>query len=124
MLLDVLAVVPLGAGQAEQALLEDRIAPFHSASAKQRRPWRSQMPEQAVLAPAVGAAARVVVREVVPARRRPPSSPRAPSPTAAPTRYGPNRFQSRKRRWSSSSRRSSAPVVSVIWLGAHGAAQS
>ena len=36
-LLDVLAVVALVAGQAEQALLEDRVAPFQSASAKQMR---------------------------------------------------------------------------------------
>ena len=42
-------------------------APFHSASAKQSRHSRSHDAEQAVLAPAVGAAARVVVREVVPA---------------------------------------------------------
>jgi hypothetical protein len=34
-LLDVLAVVALAVGEAEEPLLEDRVLPFHSASAKQ-----------------------------------------------------------------------------------------
>ena len=43
-LLDVLAVVALGAGQAEEPLLEDRVAAVPQRSAKQMRWWRSQMP--------------------------------------------------------------------------------
>ena len=36
-LLDVLAVIALAVGQPEGALLEDRVLPFHSASAKHSR---------------------------------------------------------------------------------------
>ena len=60
--------------------------------------------EEAVLAPAVGAAAGVVVREVVPGRRRPRCSPRGRCPTAAPRGTGPQRDHGVSSR-SSSSRR-------------------
>ena len=65
-LLDVLAVVRLGPGQPEGALLEYRIA-----AVPQRQPQAQPLldvaePGQAVLAPAVGPRARMVVRQVVP----------------------------------------------------------
>ena len=82
-LLHVLAVVALGAGQAEQPLLQDRVAAVPQREREAEPALAVGDAEQAVLAPAVGAAARVVVREVVPARRRRPSSPRAPCPTGA-----------------------------------------
>ena len=43
-LLDVLAVVALAVGEAEEALLEDRVPPFQRASAKQSRCWSSENP--------------------------------------------------------------------------------
>ena len=67
-LLDVLAVVALGAGQAEQPLLEDRVAPVPERQREAEPPLVVGDAEQAVLAPAVGARAGVVVREVVPGR--------------------------------------------------------
>src|SRR5262249_11356241 len=66
-LLDVLAVVALGAGQPEQALLEDGIAAVPQREGEAQPALAIGDAEEAVLAPAVGAAARVVVREVVPA---------------------------------------------------------
>ena len=82
-LLHVLAVVALGAGQAEEPLLEDRVAAVPEGQGEAEPALAVGDAQQAVLAPAVGAAAGVVVREVVPARRRRPSSPRAPCPTGA-----------------------------------------
>ncbi len=66
LLLQVLAVVALRAGEAEGALLEDRVA-----AVPQRQPQAEALlvvaqAGQAVLAPAVGAAAGVVVRKIVP----------------------------------------------------------
>jgi len=52
-LLDVLAVVPLAVGEAEQALLEDRIALVPEARAKQSRCCSSEIPPSR-LTPAVG----------------------------------------------------------------------
>ena len=60
-------MVALGAGQAEQPLLEDRVAPVPQREREAQPALAVADAEQAVLAPAVGAAARVVVREVVPA---------------------------------------------------------
>src|SRR5580658_6698083 len=65
-LFDVLAVIALFAGQAEQPLLEDRIAPV-----PQCQPQAQALPQvaktgQTILAPAVGAAARVLMRKVFP----------------------------------------------------------
>src|SRR5262249_4952771 len=60
------AVVTLAVGQAEQALLEDRIdsVPQRQGEAQSLRVVRD--PTQAVLAPAVGARAGLVVGEVAP----------------------------------------------------------
>src|SRR5205823_5368846 len=65
-LLGVLAVVALVAGEAEDPLLEDRVAsiPEHKRQAE-RLPLVADA-GQPVLAPAVGARAGVVVREVLP----------------------------------------------------------
>src|SRR5262249_46142996 len=65
-LLGVLAVVALGVGQAEEALLQDRIAAVPQGE-RQAQPLPVVTDAgQAVLPPAVGPAARVVVREVRP----------------------------------------------------------
>src|SRR5204863_587190 len=66
-LLAVLAVVALGPRQTEQALLEDRIAAVPQREREADAALAVADPEQAVLAPAVDPAARVVVREVRPA---------------------------------------------------------
>ena len=65
-LLDVLAVVALAVGQPEQALLQDGV-PLVPQRQREAQPLLvvADSP-QAVLAPAVGARARLVVREVVP----------------------------------------------------------
>ena len=65
-LLDVLAVVALRAGQPERALLQDRIPPV-----PQRQPQAQPLldvaePGQAVLTPPVGLGPGVVVRQVIP----------------------------------------------------------
>src|SRR5262249_15848290 len=65
-LLDVLAVVALGAGDAEEPLLQDRVAPVPDSEREAEAPLAVADPEEAVLAPAVSAAARVIVREVNP----------------------------------------------------------
>src|SRR4029077_12576071 len=67
-LLDVLAVVALLVGQAEQPLFQDGVVPV-----PQRERQAQELPVvgkagEAVLAPAVGAAARLVVAEIVPCR--------------------------------------------------------
>src|SRR5262249_20851299 len=66
LLLDVLAVVPLRAGQAERALLQDRVA-----AVPERERETEVLPvvadaREAVLVPAVRARARMVVREEAP----------------------------------------------------------
>ncbi len=65
-LLHVLAVVPLGAGEAEETLLENGVVavPQGQGEAQVLAPVADA--GQPVLVPAVGAAASVVVREVVP----------------------------------------------------------
>src|SRR5262249_48444423 len=99
-LLHVLAVVALGAGDAEEPLLEDRIAAVPQRQREAQAALAIADPEEAVLAPAVGAAARVVVREVGPrvavggivlAHRRPLAlrEVRAPAlPVGLPARVG------------------------------------
>src|SRR6185503_215883 len=67
-LLDVLAVVALAAGQPEQPLLEDPVFPVPHRDREAQPALPIADPEQAVLAPAIDAAACVIVREVVPAR--------------------------------------------------------
>ncbi len=67
-LLDVLAVVAFRPGQTEEPLLENRIASVPKGEGEAQPPLSVADAEQAVLSPAVGAAARVLVREVRPAR--------------------------------------------------------
>src|SRR4029450_9751872 len=66
-LLHVLAVVALRARKAEEALLQDRVLPVPERESEAQPPLAVRDSEKPVLAPAVGAAARMVVREVVPA---------------------------------------------------------
>ncbi len=62
-LLDVLAVVPLGTGQAEQPLLEDRVAPVPEGGGEDDELVAVAKPGDGVLAPAVRLAPRLVVRQ-------------------------------------------------------------
>src|SRR5437867_2506184 len=66
-LLHVLAVVSLRAPESEEALLEDRILAVPEREGETEPPFSVRDAEQSVLAPAVGAAASVIVRKVVPA---------------------------------------------------------
>ena len=66
--LDVLAVVALRVGQAKQALLQNRIATIPQRQCEAEAAFAIAQAEQTILAPAVGAAAGVVVREILPAR--------------------------------------------------------
>jgi hypothetical protein len=61
--LDVLAVIALVVGQAEEALLEDRVAAVPEGQSEAEVLEAVAEAGQAVLVPAVGAAAGVVVRE-------------------------------------------------------------
>src|SRR5581483_36795 len=65
-LLDVLAMVPLGAGEAEEPLLEDRVAAVPQSQREADAALAVADPQQAILPPAVGAAAGVIVRQVIP----------------------------------------------------------
>src|SRR5262249_37385334 len=65
-LLHVLAVVALGVGEAEEALLEDRVLAVPQREREAEALLVVGDPAQPVLAPAVGAAARLVVGEIVP----------------------------------------------------------
>src|SRR5262249_19132241 len=65
-LLDVLAVIPLDAAQAEEPLLQDRVAPIPEREGEAEVAAAVADTEQAVLAPAVGPRAGLVVREVAP----------------------------------------------------------
>ena len=65
-LLDVLAVVALRAGQPERALLQDRIPPVPQRQAQAQPLLDVTEPGQAVLAPPVGLGPGVVVRQVIP----------------------------------------------------------
>src|SRR5207249_8524636 len=64
-LLHVLAVVALGAGEAEQPLLQDRVATVPERDGEAEAALAVREAEQPVLAPAVPAAARVVVGKIV-----------------------------------------------------------
>ena len=99
-LLGVLAVVPLGAGEAEDALLQDRVAAVPEREREAERLAVVADAGEAVLAPAVGARAGVVVREEAPrvaagavvlAHRAPGAlaEVRAPSAATARGRAGP-----------------------------------
>ena len=65
-LLDVLAVVALAAGQPESALLEDRVAPVPQRQRQAQPLLDVAEPGQPVLAPPVGPGPGVVVRQVAP----------------------------------------------------------
>ena len=65
-LLDVLAVVPLAVGEAERALLEDRIPPVPEGEGEAEALLVVGEAAEAVLAPPVGPGAGLVVGEVVP----------------------------------------------------------
>ena len=65
-LLDVLAVIALAVGQAEEALLEDRVLAVPQRQGEAEPLLVVGDAGQAVLAPAIGARARLVVGEVVP----------------------------------------------------------
>ena len=67
-LLGVLAVVALVAGEAVDALLEDRVAPVPERERQAQALLDVREPGEAVLAPAVGPRAGVVVRQVLPRR--------------------------------------------------------
>src|SRR5713101_2603159 len=67
-LLDVLAMVALGTGEAEVALLEDRVAAVPERQREAEALMVVRDAQDAVLAPAIGARARVVVRKIVPGR--------------------------------------------------------
>src|SRR5437660_264134 len=65
-LLDVLAVVALAIGQAEQALFQDRVGRVPQRQREAQPALAVGDAEQAILAPAVGPAAGLLVREVIP----------------------------------------------------------
>src|ERR1700730_18085878 len=64
--LDVLAVVPLAVGQAEQALLEDRVLAVPQRHGKAQPLMVVAEARKAVFAPVIGAGPRLVVREIIP----------------------------------------------------------
>jgi len=86
-LLDVLAVIPLGVGQPEQPLLEDRVLPVPEGDGETELLLSSEMPAIPSSPPAVGAGAGLVVAEVFPRRSRPAVvlAHRAPLPLAEVT---------------------------------------
>src|SRR5262249_9842284 len=65
-LLHVLAVVPLVAGEAEEPFLQNRIAAVPEREREADVLMAIAQAGEAILAPAVGARARVIVREVLP----------------------------------------------------------
>src|SRR5206468_12751482 len=65
-LLHVLAVVALGAREAEEALLQNGIAAVPEREREAQSALAIGDAEESVLAPPIGAAPRVIVREVVP----------------------------------------------------------
>jgi len=65
-LLDVLAVVALAVGEPEEALLEDGILPVPQRQRKAQVLFVIGKAGDAVLAPAVGARARMIVGEEIP----------------------------------------------------------
>src|SRR5581483_1558364 len=67
-LLAVLAVIALAAGQAEEAFFQDRVAPVPEGEREAEDLPAVGNPGDAVLAPAVSLRARVVVRQVIPRR--------------------------------------------------------
>ena len=82
-LLDVFAVVAFAAGQPEEPLFEDRVLAVPQGQGKAEALLVVADAGDAVFAPAVGAAAGVVVGEIIPGGRRRRCNPREPFPTAA-----------------------------------------
>ena len=68
LLFHVLAVVALRPGQPEQPFLQNRIAPVPQRQRKAQPAFAVRDAQQSILAPAIRAAARVVVRKIIPAR--------------------------------------------------------
>src|SRR3984893_8864622 len=64
--LDVLAVVPLAVGQADQALFEDRVLAVPQRHGKAQPLMVVPEARKAVFAPVIGAGPRLVVREIIP----------------------------------------------------------
>ena len=65
-LLPILAVVPLRAGEAEEPLLQKRVAPIPEGEGKTKPLLEIGEAADPVLAPAISAGARVLVREIIP----------------------------------------------------------
>src|SRR5262245_46534235 len=65
-LLDVVGVVALRVGQAEEALLEDGVLLVPQGQVEAQAALAVGDAEQAILAPAVGATAGVLLREIIP----------------------------------------------------------
>src|ERR1700730_13758969 len=64
--LDVLAVIAFGIGPPEQPLVEDRVAAFPQRDAEAEKQMVIAKAADPVFAPAIGPAARMVVREIIP----------------------------------------------------------
>ena len=65
-LLHILAMITLGVGEAEQSLFEDRVVPVPQCERQAQALAAIADPANPVLAPMIGAAAGMVVREVIP----------------------------------------------------------
>src|SRR5262249_38932813 len=70
-LLDILAMIRLGVRQSEQTLLQDRVLPIPQGEPQTKALLLIAQPRDAILAPAIRAAPRVIVREVFPRRSAP-----------------------------------------------------
>ena len=66
LLLDILAVVPLGTGEPEEPLLEDRILPVPERQTETKPAKAVAQSEQAILTPAVDATPGMVERKGIP----------------------------------------------------------
>src|SRR5436305_9403422 len=64
--LDVLAVIALQPGQPEKALLQNRVTPIPKRERETEPLFKVGDSTDAILAPAIGARARVVMREIIP----------------------------------------------------------
>jgi hypothetical protein len=65
--LDILAVVTLAVGEAEQPLLEDGILAIPKSRSETEAALAVTPSQEAIFAPSVNAASRVIVRKIVPA---------------------------------------------------------
>src|SRR6266700_6378146 len=90
-------MIALGIGQPEQPLLQDRIALVPQRDAEAQEKMLVAKPADAILAPAIGPAARVIVREIRPRvaigavilAHRPPLAIADIGPPAPPRRAAP-----------------------------------